>query len=399
MEIALLDNKKTIANLVEVDIHDSILGSINKELAKDEYNFVVTSDDVPKAKNILADLNKSKDVIDTFRKTKVASESLNIDLLKDNCKIYIDLFDAKREEIKKKFEVFEKEKKAKITKELSLYADKAVKDANLRYEFSKVDTADLIKLGSVNPGGSLKKSTIETIDGRVLACKSKQDKYDMRLMQLENESRKAGLEAILTITHVQGIISLDSDAEYQTRLNGLIECEMNRQNTIKENLQKEADEKAQREANQNVLNEQNRIKDILFVDFTLLNIDNIDTTMNLYKDEDLSIYNEFRAFAENVVSDNIVRFNRVRTDLIEADKLAKSQKSVVANNKEIPVVHETIPKDTPKVEEGRKIVRVMAIWAIEVPIHVSDEAVLNKVNKELEKRDAKGDSFESLEVI
>jgi len=390
MEIALLDNKKSIKQLVGVDTNKSILESIEKELAKKEYNFIVTADDIPKAKKLLADLNKSKEIIDTFRKTKAASESLNINLLKDNCDAYINLFDAKREEIKKKFEVFEKEKKAKITKELSLYTDEAIKNANLRYDFTKVDTADLIVFGSVTAKGALTKKAKETIEGRVMACKSKQDKYDMRLKDLEIESRKAGLEAILTITHVQGIIMLDDDNEYNVKLNELISSEIERHDTIKANIQRDANEKAQRDAHQEVLDGQNRINSIFNDIANRSNLD-VDSKIDLISNYEYDKFSQLEGFARAKGQMVISELNAYKNSLKPTE--------VIVNDKEIPITHETIPKDTPKVEDGKKIVKIQAVFEVEVPSHVPESAVLEKVRSRLSECDINSDTLKSLEVV
>ena len=399
MEIVLLNDKKSIKQLVEVDVNKSILEFIEVELSKDEFNFIVTAENMPKAKKVMADLNKNIDFVTKFRKEKVNNESIDIDNFKSNVKEYVALIDKKRDEIKKNVEVFEREQKDKITKELSLYADEAIKNANLRYDFSKVDTADLIVLGSVTAKGSLTKKAKETIDGRVLACKSKQDKYDMRLLNLENESRKAGLEAILTITHVQGIIMLD-DSEYERGLENLIIDEINRQHTIKTNLQ----EQVNREANQKVLDEQKRIVGIFDfrINFNTITISEIDEMISFRKGYDFDSFMEFKDFA-------ISEAEKTIKDLEKHKMIKKQNENVEASpelmrdvvdyaKKENPVVHETIPIDTPKVEDGKKIVRINAIFEVEVPSHVPSDAVLNKVRSRLSECDINNDTLKSLEV-
>lgn len=402
MQITLLDNKKNIKDLVEVDTHDSILESINKELAKKEYNFVVTTeDDIKKAKKVMADLNKSKDIIDTFRKDKISVESVAIDLFKSNAKEYLALFDAKREEIKKKYEVSERKAKDKILKELSLYSEEFVKLQGIREEFKEVDIADLIIFGSVTPKGKLTGKAKEVIESRVMVCKSKQDKYDMRLMELKNKSYEAGLEAVLTITHVQGIISLDNDAEYQTRLNELISSELDRQNTIKANLQNEATKTANREAQQKVINEQNRIRGIFTFSLgTLEDTDSAIAKLSLIKD--FSEYCDYAEFARSFVGEQISKLNFHRNDLLKkANDLLDEMES-----KEIPIVHETIPStqnekqdQVKEVAADRKIVRINAIFEVEVPGHVHSDAVLNKVRSRLSECDINSDTLKSLEVM
>ena len=392
MEIELLDEKKTIKQLVAKTTNSSILEFIKKELDADKFNFIITAENMQVAKDAMASLNKSKDFITAFRKEKVNAESVAIDSFKENVKEYIALIEAKREKIKKDVEVFEKEKKDSIAKELSLYTDNAIKEAGLRYEFSKVDTADLIKLGSVNPSGSLKKATTETIDGRVLACKSKQDKYDNRLLRLENESFKAGLQSPLNINHVQGIINLDDDEVYQNNLKELIASEIARQNTIKENLQKEANEKAQREAHQEVLDGQRRIADI----FSSIDSDNnlsIDDKILAIEDYDCSQFAQLESFARSKGQLVVSELRNLKDSLEQAQKNV----TVTVADKEIPVVYETIDTekekeahqlsvnngvipDTPKVEDGKKVVLIDVHLQFKVKDTIPNEKIINKVN-------------------
>ena len=391
MEITLLDNKKSIANLVEVDINQSIVEFIEKELQTDGYNFIVTADNLAFAKTKMADLNKSIKFIDTFRKDKVSAESVAIDIFKVNVKKYVALIDSKREEIKKNVEVFEKETKDNILKELSLYCEQLVKEQNIRDNFLAVDIVDLIVLGSVTAKGALTKKAKETVESRVNVCKAKQDKYDMRLMQLENLSYQNGLATPLTITHIQGIILLDSDDEYNIKLNELIASEMNRQNTIKENLQKEADEKAEKGAQQKVINEQNRIKSIFAVN--LGDLDNTDYYIaNLSAINDFSEYGDFADFARSFVGEQISRLNFHRNDLLKKanDLLAEME----SNQKpEVEIVHETIPstqeekhqqvKENQNVEDDKKVVYIDVKLQFKVKKTVASDRILDKVNQML----------------
>ena len=401
MKITLLDNKKTIANLVEVDIHDSILEQVKKDLEKDEFNFVVTNDNLKFAKDKMADLNKSIKFIDTFRKDKVSVESVAIDLFKKNVKEYLALIDAKRDEIKKNVEVFERETKDSILKELSLYSEEFIKLQNIREMFIEVDIADLIKLTSVTARGALTKGAKEAIESRVNVCKSKQDKYDMRLMQLENESYKAGLESPLTITHIQGIISLDSDAEYQKRLEDLISTELDRQETMKSNLQKKSDSEAQ----QKVLDEQNRIKDFYRIDFNGLDLAGTDTLIAGYSSIDYSTFNDFEPFARSFVGEQISKLNFHRNDLLKkandllADMESKQKPNIEIVEENIPFTQEEKHDQVKEVAANRKIVRINAVFEVEVPAHVSSDAVLNKVRSRLSDCDINSDTLKSLEVI
>ena len=410
MEIALLEEKASIHQLVEVDTNKSILLYIQKELDADEYNFIVTTDNLSFAKKQMAGLNKSKKAIDTFRKDKVSSESEDIDLFKSNFKLYLAPIDAKYEQIKKDVSVFESETKDKILKELSLYCEDFIKIQGIRDNFKDVDIIDLMVLGSVTAKGALTKKAREVIESRVMICKSKQDKYDMRLMQLENLSHRAGLESPLTITHIQGIISLDDDSEYETKLNELISSEIERQDIVKANLQKQATENAEREAQQKVINEQDSIRKFFVIDvnhYPLL--DHVDAKIAEFILTDYSPFGDYESFARSFIGEQISKLNFHRNDLLKkaSDLLADMEsKQTPVKKSEVPIVHETIPftqeeksEQIKEVTANRKIVKINAIFEVEVPSHVDSGAVLNKVRSRLSECDINSDTLKSLEVI
>jgi len=393
MQIALLNKEKTIKDLVAEDVDTSIGLYIKDELAKDEFNFIVTADNLAFAKTKMADLNKSIKFIDTFRKDKVTAESVAIDTFKDNVKKYVALIDKKREDIKKDVEVFERETKASITKELSLYSDELIKTQNIRDNFIDVDIIDLIALGSVTTKGALTKKAKETIEARVAKCKAKQDKYDMRLMQLENLSYQNGLETPLTITHIQGIISLDDDNEYESKLSELISSEMERQKTIKANILKKATEDAQ----QNVLNEQRRIYSIFHQIISNPNYV-IDSKIDEINDMDYSQFGQFENYAREQSQIALSGLN------LKKDEMLRNQAKP-----EVETVEETIPftekekaeqiNEVAKSTNGKKIVRIKAIFEVTVPSRIPSDAVLNKVNNRLVDAGISEDTLKSLEVV
>ncbi|MDA3908107.1 MAG: DUF1351 domain-containing protein [Sulfurimonas sp.] len=378
MEIALLEDKKTIKQLVKVDT--SIIDYITGELAKDEYNFVVTADNLVFAKAKMSDLNKSAKFIDTFRKDKVASESEDIDSFKTNVKEYLTLIDLKRESIKKDVAVFESEQKLSITKELGLYAEELIETYNLRFEFQKVDVSDLILLGSVTSKGALTKKASETIEGRVIACKSKQDKYDMRLMKLENLSLKSGLASPLTIVHVQGIINIESDEEYETKLDALIASEIERQDAVMESVAAKAKKDADSEAQEEVIKKQNRIRNIFKVNYGNMDLKTIELIIDDFNNHDIEQFNSYKEFAISCRDSEIAKLQNVKAGLIQKEEITKSSK--------VEVLHEVIqePKFTPPVqniEDDKKVVYIDVKLQFKVKHSVSELKILDKVKEML----------------
>ena len=382
MEIVLLNEKKSIKQLVEVDTNESILKFIENELSKNEYSFIVTAENLKFAKDKMAELNKSIKFIDTFRKDKVSAESVAIDEFKDNVKAYLALIDTKREQIKKDVDVFERETKDKILKELSLYCEDFIKTQGIRDNFKDVDIVDLMVLGSVTAKGALTKKAKEVIESRVNVCKSKQDKYDMRLLTLENLSYQNGLETPLTITHVQGIISLDSDEEYDLKLQELISSEMERQNTIKANITKQANEQARRDAHQEVLDGQNRIASI-FNDIAKDGIMTIDNKIMSINGFDYGQFAQLENFARNKGQMVISELNRFKDELSKKQNAAIPAKVVETVIETIPFTPEEKAQIIKDKEAGKKVVYIDVHLQFKVKETVADEKIIAKVNQML----------------
>ena len=415
MQIELLNQNKTIAQLVGEDIDAQIIEFIKTELSSDAYNFIVTSENLKFAKDKMAELNKSIKAIDTFRKDKVSQESIAIDAFKVNNEAYISLIDAKREELKKAVDVFETETKATITKELSLYADKLLKDHGIRQVFNDVDIVDLIVLGSVTAKGALTKKARESVEGRVMACKSKQDKYDMRLMQLEILSNRAGLASPLTLTHVQGIIYLESDTEYSDGIEKLLESELGRQDTMKKNIEAKAQEDALEKAKIELQKEQNHIRGIFNGAWGTANLslDEVREKIAEFENYNFAIFEGNESFALFTAKEQIEYLKKIEYSIIKSDKakevLNRGATSEIEARKElngVTVVEETVPftpeekkEQREDVEAGKKVVTIRAEFVITVPSHVSDSAVLNKVVSRLDEAGISSDTIKSVEVV
>ncbi len=399
MQIELLNQNKTIAQLVGEDIDTQIMEFIKTELSSDEYNFIVTSENLKFAKDKMAELNKSIKAIDTFRKDKVSKESIAIDAFKVNVKEYVSLIDAKREELKKAVDVFETETKAAITKELSLYADELLKKNEIRQVFNNVDIVDLIVLGSVTPRGVLTKKARESVEGRVMACKSKQDKYDMRLMQLENLSYKAGLESPLTLTHVQGIIYLESDAEYSDGIEKLLESELGRQDTMKKNIEDKIQEDALEKAKIELQKEQNHIRGIFNGAWGTANmsLDEVREKISEFENYNFAIFEGNESFARFTSNEQIEYLKKIEYSIVKSDEakevLNRGVTSEIEARKEmvgVPVVEETVPftpdekkEQREDVEAGKKIVYIDVHLQFKVKDTIADQRIIDKVNQML----------------
>lgn len=200
-------------------------------------NLVVGHDDVKSAKEDMAYLNKVSKEINAVRKAKVDIASAPIIEFTDNVKSLLADISSAREHIKSQVEKYESETKLLIKESLEFYREGALADAGVRVGFAEVPIDDLVVLGSFTSSQKLTKKAKESIDGRVHACLNKQMKVDNRILQLENESYRAGLDSPLTRDHVAGFLATDDDSYYADRLKQLIDSELRRQEAIKEKME------------------------------------------------------------------------------------------------------------------------------------------------------------------
>jgi len=402
MEIVQFNENKTISNLVEKGTKISILEYINKELDSDEYNFIVKEEDLPKAKSLMASLNKNIQSVKEFCKSKIDLESADIETLKLHRNEYVSLIQKKRDQIEEKVNVYIIKKKKDVKIELDEYLAQIISSVGIRNEFVKVSIDDLVITGNVTPKGVLKKSAKDAVEARVGVCKSKQDKYDMRLKDLEIESLKAGLGAPLTLTHIQGIIYLDDDNEYNDKLNALIADEINRNEVIKAEIQKEADAKAQREAHQEVLDGQNRINSI-FNDIAKDGILSIDEKIRTIDGFDFSQFAQLESFARAKAQSVISELNDFKR---QSEKEKFVSKPLAEVHPQMEIVRENIPftqeekvQQIKEASNDKKVVTIQAIFEVVVPGHISSDSVLSRVRSRLSECDINDDTLKSLEVV
>lgn len=206
----------------------------------EKYDIVVTQDNVAEAKKLATELNKNAGVIDTRRKEVAKEASAPIKTFEDQMKELVGICKDGRQKLLDRVAVFENETRAEITRLLTRRLEEGRKKNKVREEFYKAELDDLVILSNITGKGKLTGKAGAEVDARAAAERADQDRYDGRLMRLENESYKAGLAAPLTIDHIRGFIHAD-DETYDRELERIIAAEIERQKVAEEKARQKAE--------------------------------------------------------------------------------------------------------------------------------------------------------------
>ena len=256
-EIIEVQNVKITGNLPIVSLNSNmarIEKLVNRELKKKKYNSLVTMDNFTIMKKEGQFLGKVATQISEFRKAKVKEETTDIKLFEDSLKKFTNMFKEKQETIKSGLDVFEEQTRQKVLQVCKEYFEEFSLQVGLRPEFKNINLDDMTQTGYATPTFKLSKKGIDEVERRVNIQLTLQTKVDNRLLNLENECLKVGIEP-LTEQHIKGFL-FASDEEYQKQLKELIESEITRNETIKQRAAEQAD----KDAREKVLNEQKALK-------------------------------------------------------------------------------------------------------------------------------------------
>ena len=220
---------------------EAVKAHLSQELQK--YDVVVTSDTLKDAKTLATELNQTRQQFEKRRKEEVAKASEPVKAFDEKMKELSKMCQDGRTKILSQVEKFEDETRAVVQKLLAELRDQLRDDANVLPEFHKAEFDDLAVVSNLTGTGKLTKKAIDTLTSRVKEEKAMQDQTRMRLVELENQSYKAGLSAPLTRDHVAHFLFTTEEA-YQAELERIIGAELKRQ------------ERAEIAARQRILREQ-----------------------------------------------------------------------------------------------------------------------------------------------
>ena len=216
---------------IETNIEPLRLALIEK--IDNQSKTVITLENLQEGKNLAAEINKTKKLISDERKRVAGEAGLEVKAFEDQMKALEKICTDGYDLLKSQTDEFDLAKKAEhlqIIKEALAAAWEAV---GVEPEFRRAAVDDLASLTAVTPKGSLTKATKTTMDSRVAEDKSLQDRTNMRLVLLENQSLKAGLVAPLDRNHVAAFLFAPDDV-YQKRLDAIIQSEIQRQQAAQE---------------------------------------------------------------------------------------------------------------------------------------------------------------------
>jgi Protein of unknown function (DUF1351) len=194
----------------------------------DQSNIVITLENVKEGKEVAAEINKTKGALASERKRVVSEASVDVKAFDTAAKELEAICDEGYRKLKDQTDKFDEMKTKEHLVIIKLALEYAWVAAGVEPEFRRATVDDLASLTAVTPKGSLTKATKTTLDSRVAEDKSLQDRTNMRLVLLENQSLKAGLVAPLDRNHVAAFLFAPDDV-YQKRLDAIIQSEIQRQ--------------------------------------------------------------------------------------------------------------------------------------------------------------------------
>lgn len=194
----------------------------------DQSNIVITLENVKEGKEVAAAINKTKTALANERKRVVSEASVDVKVFDAEAKELEDICDEGYRKLKDQTDKFDEVKTKEHLQIIKDALTAAWEAAGIQPEFRRATVDDLASLTAVTPKGSLTKATKTTLDSRVAEDKSLQDRTNMRLVLLENQSLKAGLVAPLDRNHVAAFLFAPDDV-YQKRLGAIIQSEIQRQ--------------------------------------------------------------------------------------------------------------------------------------------------------------------------
>lgn len=226
---------------------DEIRAALAQELER--YNVVVTADTVGDAKKLATELNKTATEIDRRRKEEVAAVSEPVRQFDEQMKELVTMCKEGRQTLLDQVKKFEDETRVRVRSLLILDRAELWESRGVDKEFRRAEIDDLVLLTNITTKGNLSAKARGELENRVATDKALQFRTRMRLLELENESFRAGLSAPLTRDHVAGFLFADED-EYRAELDRIMAAEKVReeeaQRRMRERLEREQAEAERR---------------------------------------------------------------------------------------------------------------------------------------------------------
>lgn len=417
-QLALLVNGKSTKELVKVEVHTQIHQSIDTYLSEDRFNYLVTTDNLKEVKSNNTELNASIKVIEDFGKKLIDLESEDINTFKSNIKEYCEKIESKRKARIEEIEAFESVTKLQLSNLILDYIDEQFALLNIRDEFKKVSYIDLVLISNITAKGALTKGVKDSLNMRLQICKSSQDKYDMRVLQLENICYKMGLETPLTVNHIQGIIHEENDDIYNDKLTKLINDELERVANIKAKMKKQLEEDAAKVVNIQI----KKANEIFLQPWGMMDIEILENKKIAIENYDISVFdlcldhakglkekaiafinqaiwgkNKALEDAKNVIDEMVTPFEDVKKQeiIIIDTPMQENQSFAYYDGEQIPLTEPFVPFEKQKEDEKM----IVAKFKITGTTGLSNDEVLTAIREILFNAGICDDSLVSLEVL
>jgi len=239
-------------SIVKIDTQQPTV-AVNFDQAKAEIErmvskyrgIVVTADTLKEGRTSAQELNALAKEIDSRRKAAVSEVSAPIKAFEEQMKELRQIVLDGRSEITDQMDKFEQERLEDCKRKLDTLCSALIGQYEVAPEFQRARYDDLVKLGSLTDRGNLTGAAKNELEKRVQADRQLQDQVKMRLLELENASYKAGLDAPLERQHIEHFL-FEDDETYQAKLQALLDTEVKRQ----EQTRLRARERAERDAQQ-----------------------------------------------------------------------------------------------------------------------------------------------------
>ena len=201
----------------------------------EEYKLEVTADNIKDANKMATKLNKLATTINRARieNKKIMLEPLT--LFENNMKNLEETALMGREFLTSQVKVFNDSLIEICFSKCKEYLKIQYIDKQLLEEFQYIDISDIAIASNLSDNMKLTKKAKDTIVSRVDIALSKQINKRMRLLMLENECLKNGLQVLLNESDVSSFI-LESDLKYNEQLAILINRELEKQKQIELNI-------------------------------------------------------------------------------------------------------------------------------------------------------------------
>ena len=209
-----------------------------KEMMKkglEEYKLEVTADNIKDANKMATKLNE---LATTIRRARIDNKKKMLEpltLFENNMKDLEETALMGREFLTSQVKVFNDALIEICLVKCKEYLEIQYIDKLLLEEFQDIDISDIAIASNLYDNMKLTKKAKDTIVSRVNIALSKQINKRMRLMQLENECLKSGLQVLLNESDVSYFI-LESDLKYNEQLAILINRELDKQKQIELNI-------------------------------------------------------------------------------------------------------------------------------------------------------------------